>query len=175
MSKKDKDKNEAQVPEAEPAPAPEAAPAPEEPKGPTPEELLAAEKDRYTRLYAEYENYRKRSVKEREALYAAVKSDTVTKILPIYDNLERALKLGCSDEAFLKGIEMTMEQFKSALEILGVKPIEAVGQPFDVSRHSAVMHVDDESLGASVVVEEFQKGFVLGDKVIRFSQVKVAN
>ncbi len=142
---------------------------------PTPEELLAAEKDRYTRLYAEYENYRKRSQKEREALYSQVKSDAVTSFLPVYDNLERALKLGCSDEAFLKGIQMTMTQLEGVLEKLGVKPIDAVGQPFDANLHNAVMHVDDESRGENEVVEEFQKGFTLGDKVIRFSMVKVAN
>ena len=142
---------------------------------PTAEELLAAEKDRYMRLYAEYDNYRKRSQKEREALYSQVKSDAVISFLPVYDNLERALKLGCSDEAFLKGIQMTMTQMEGVLEKLGVKPIDAVGRPFDANLHNAVMHVDDESRGENEVVEEFQKGFTLGDKVIRFSMVKVAN
>lgn len=142
---------------------------------PTPEELLAAEKDKYLRLCAEYDNYRKRSQKEREALYSQVKSDAVTPFLPVYDNLERALKLGCSDEAFLKGIRMTMTQLESVFEKLGVMPIDAVGQKFDARLHNAVMHVDDETAGENEVVEEFQKGFTLGDKVIRFSMVKVAN
>lgn len=167
---------EAQAPETETPPA-EAAPQEAEPekREPTPEELLAAEKDKYVRLYAEYENYRRRSTKEREALYAAVKSDTVTAFLPVYDNLERALKTGCSDEAFLKGVQMTMTQLQTVMESMGVKPIEAAGQPFDAKLHNAVMHVDDPDLGENVVAEEFQKGFTLGDKVIRFSMVKVAN
>ena len=147
----------------------------EKPQGPTSEELLAAEKDKYMRLYAEYENYRKRSSKEREALYSQVKSDTVMGFLPVYDNLERALKTGCSDEAFLKGIEMTMTQLRGVFEKLGIKEIDAVGKKFDANLHNAVMHVEDESLGESEIVEEFQKGFTLGDKVIRFSMVKVAN
>ena len=142
---------------------------------PTPEELLAAEKDRYVRLYAEYDNYRRRSQKEREALYAQVKADAVTPFLPVYDNLERALKLGCADEAFLKGIQMTMTQLEKVLEGLGVKPIDAVGQKFDAKLHNAVMHVDDDRYGEGEIVEEFQKGFILGEKVIRFSMVKVAN
>ncbi len=156
-----------------------AADAPEEeekkPAEPAPEELLQAEKDKYVRLYAEYENYRKRSAKEREALYAQVKSDTVLGFLPVYDNLERALKTGCADEAFMKGVEMTMTQLKNVFEKLGVRAIDAVGQKFDANLHNAVMHVDDPEEGENVVVEEFQKGFMLGDKVIRFSMVKVAN
>ena len=151
------------------------APAEPEKKEPTPEELLAAEKDKYVRLYAEYENYRRRSQKEREALYAQVKTDAVTPFLPVYDNLERALKTGCSDEAFLKGVQMTMTQLEKVLEGLGVRKIEAVGQKFDAKLHNAVMHVDDENYGENEVVEEFQKGFTLGEKVIRFSMVKVAN
>lgn len=174
MSKK-KEENGPVEPEVDEAVENGASEETEEKKEPTPEELLAAEKDRYTRLYAEYDNYRKRSAREREALYASVKSDTVIKLLPVYDNLERALKLGSTDEAFYKGIEMTMEQLGLIFESLGVKPIDAVGQPFDVNRHSAVMHIEDESLGQNVVVEEFQKGFTLGDKVIRFAAVKVAN
>ena len=171
MSKKDKEKEQEQEPETEAV----ETETPEEPQEPSAEELIAAEKDKYMRLYAEYENYRKRSQKEREALFTAVKSETVTQILPVYDNLERAIKLGSTDEAFFKGIEMTMTQLEGIFEQLGVKPIEAVGQPFDANLHNAVMHVDDESVGENIVVEEFQKGFTLGDKVIRFSMVKVAN
>lgn len=165
------EEREAVTPEA----APQEAPKEEKTKEPTAEELLAAEKDKYTRLYAEYENYRKRSTKEREALYAQVKSDTAAGFLPVYDNLERALKTGCSDEAFLKGVEMTMTQLEGVFEKLGIRPIEAVGQPFDAKLHNAVMHIKDEQYGENQVVEEFQKGFTLGDKVIRFSMVKVAN
>ena len=174
-------KNKGEAPQSEeqevmtPETAPQEAPAEEKPKEPTVEELLAAEKDKYTRLYAEYENYRKRSSKEREALYAQVKSDTVAGFLPVYDNLERALKAGCTDETFLKGVEMTMKQLQTVFENLGIHPIDAVGKPFDANIHNAVMHIDDEKYGENEVVEEFQKGFMLGDKVIRFSMVKVAN
>ena len=136
---------------------------------------LAAEKDKYLRLAAEYDNFRKRSQKEREALFSDVKSDTILKLLPVYDNLERALNNKCSDEAFFKGVEMTMTQLKDILASLGVTEIPAVGTAFDPSVHNAVMHVEDDSLGENQVVEEFQKGFKLGDKVIRFSMVKVAN
>ncbi|MGM9522492.1 MAG: nucleotide exchange factor GrpE [Oscillospiraceae bacterium] len=142
---------------------------------PTAEELLNAEKDKYLRLLAEYDNYRKRSQKEREALFTSIKSETVLQILPVYDNLERALALKSTDEAFYKGIEMTMAQLKEIFEKLGVKPIEAVGQKFDANLHNAIMHIEDENCGENEVVEEFQKGFLLGDKVIRFSMVKVAN
>ena len=136
---------------------------------------LAQEHDKYLRLYAEFDNYRKRSQKEREGLYADVKAETVKALLPVYDNLDRALQQGTEDTAFYKGVEMTMKQLSEIFEKLGVAPIEAVGQPFDPARHNAVMHVEDESLGENVVAEEFQKGFTLGDKVIRFSMVKVAN
>lgn len=150
--------------------------APEaEPAVPTPEELIEAEKEKYMRLAAEYDNFRKRSQRERDALYQQVKSETVLKILPVYDNLQRALNLTCADEAFYKGIEMTMSQLLNIFEELGVKPIEALGQKFDANLHNAVMHVEDEEHGEGEIVEEFQRGFILGDKVIRHSMVKVAN
>ncbi len=136
---------------------------------------LAQEHDKYLRLYAEFDNYRKRSQKEREGLYADVKAETVKALLPVYDNLERALRQGTEDTAFYQGVEMTMKQLTEIFTKLGVTPIEAVGQPFDPARHNAVMHVEDENLGENTVAEEFQKGFTLGDKVIRFSLVKVAN
>ena len=137
--------------------------------------LLAAEKDKYLRLAAEFDNFKKRSQREREALYQDVRCDVILKLLPVYDNLERALKQETSDEAFKKGVELTMNQLTEILENMGVKPIEAVGKPFDPAVHNAVMHVDDESAGENVIVEEFQKGFSLGEKIIRFSMVKVAN
>ena len=136
---------------------------------------LKAEKDKYLRLAAEYDNYRRRSQKEKETTYADGKSDTVVQLLPVYDNLARALKAECSDPNFYKGVEMTMTQLLGIFEKLGVKPIEAEGQPFDPAEHNAVVHVEDEALGENVVVEEFQKGFKLNDKVIRFAMVKVAN
>ena len=131
--------------------------------------------DKFLRLAAEYENFRRRSQKEKEALYGDIKADTVTKFLPVYDNLERALKQGTEDEAYRRGVEMIMNQFCSTLEKLGVTPIECLGEKFDPALHNAVMHVDDEEKGENEIVEVFQQGFKLGDKVIRFAMVKVAN
>lgn len=139
------------------------------------EEALAAEKDKYMRLLAEYDNFRKRSQKEREALYNDVRADTILKLLPVYDNLERALKQETIDEAFYKGVQMTMTQLEDIFGKLGVCEIPAVGETFDPEVHNAIMHVDDDSYGENEIVEEFQKGFKIGDKVIRFSMVKVAN
>ena len=135
----------------------------------------AALNDKFLRLAAEYENFRRRSQKEKEALYGDIKADTVTKFLPVYDNLERALRQGTEDEAYRRGVEMIMNQFCSTLEKLGVTPIECLGEKFDPALHNAVMHVDDEEKGENEIVEVFQKGFKLGDKVIRFAMVKVAN
>jgi molecular chaperone GrpE len=135
----------------------------------------AALNDKFLRLAAEYENFRRRSQKEKEALYGDIKADTVTKFLPVYDNLERALRQGTEDEAYRRGVEMIMNQFCSTLEKLGVTPIECLGEKFDPALHNAVMHVDDEEKGENEIVEVFQKGFRLGDKVIRFAMVKVAN
>ena len=158
--------------------APQEPPAEEtEPEAPARdyEAELAAEKDKYLRLAAEYDNYRRRSQKERDALYGDVKAETVRELLPVYDNLARALATGTEDEAFLKGVQMTMTQLEAIFEKLGVKPIEAVGRPFDPEKHNAIRHIEDEEAGENVVVEEFQKGFTLGDKVIRFAMVTVAN
>ncbi len=138
-------------------------------------EEMAAANDRYLRLYAEYDNYRKRSQKERDNLYGDIKADVLTKFLPVYDNLERALAMQCADEAYSRGVEMIMAQFKSTMEKLGVTEIESLGQKFDPNLHNAVMHVEDEEKGESEIVEVFQQGFRLGDKVIRFAMVKVAN
>ncbi len=136
---------------------------------------LSAEKDKYLRLAAEYDNYRKRSQKEKENVYGDAKADTVLQLLPVYDNLERALKAECSDAAFYKGVEMIMDQLMGIFAKLGVEVIQAAGQPFDPALHNAVIHVEDEELGENVVAEEFQKGFTLNGKVIRFAMVKVAN
>ena len=136
---------------------------------------MAAANDRYLRLYAEYDNYRKRSQKERDSLYGDIKADVLTKFLPVYDNLERALALQCADEAYRRGVEMIMTQFKATMEKLGVTEIESLGKKFDPNLHNAVMHVEDEEKGESEIVEVFQQGFRIGDKVIRFAMVKVAN
>lgn len=138
-------------------------------------EELAGEKDKYLRLFAEYDNFRKRSSRERDNIYADVKADTLLKILPIYDNLERALAQETTDEAYRKGVEMTMNQFSETLKSLGVTPIEALGQKFDPTLHNAVMHTEDPDKGENEIVQEFQKGFKMGDRVIRFSMVQVAN
>ena len=139
------------------------------------EARLKEEQDKYLRLAAAYDNYRKRSIKERDALRDDIRSAAIADLLPVYDNLERALSAECSDEAFYKGIEMTMTQLKAIFESMGVSEIPAVGETFDPSMHNAVMHVEDEQYGPGEIVREFQKGFRLGDKVIRFSMVQVAN
>ena len=131
--------------------------------------------DRLLRLMAEFDNYKKRSVKERENIYTDVRVDTVTRFLPVYDNLKRALEAETADEAYKKGVELTFQQLADVFKGLGVEEIAAEGEPFDPSLHNAVAHVEDESVGENVIVQELQKGFKLGDKVIRFSMVKVAN
>jgi len=163
----------AKTPEQEPEAAPEAAPevsAEDELR-----KALDAEKEKYLRLAAEYDNFRKRSQKEREALYADVRADTVTKLLPVYDNLSRALSQECSDAAFFKGVEMTMAQLKAIFEKMDITEIPAVGETFDPAVHNAVMHIEDDKYGEGEIVAEFEKGFKMGDKVIRFSTVQVAN
>ena len=136
---------------------------------------MAELNDRYLRLCAEYDNFRRRSQKEKDSLYGDIKAETVKSFLPVYDNLERALAQSTEDEAYRKGVEMIMNQFITTLEKLGVSPIDSLGQKFDPSLHNAVMHTEDGEKGENEIVEVFQKGFKLGDKVIRFSMVKVAN
>ncbi|MCF0120771.1 MAG: nucleotide exchange factor GrpE [Oscillospiraceae bacterium] len=135
---------------------------------------VAAEKEKYLRLAAEYDNYRKRSLKERESIYSDVRGDTITKLLPVYDNLARALKQTCTDEAFYKGVEMTMTQLREILGTMGVKEIEAVGQPFDPAKHNAILQLENPEFEADVIIDEVKTGFTLGDKVIRHSDVIVA-
>ncbi len=160
----------------------EAAEAAAEPAAPQPDDALEAAKaalaqehDGYLRLAAEYDNYRKRSQKERENLYTDIRSETVEKFLPVYDNLERALAQDTQDAAFKKGVEMTMNQLVGVMEKLGVTGFGAVGETFDPQLHNAVMHIEDEAFGENVIAEVFQRGFRLGDKVVRFAMVKVAN
>ena len=161
----------------------EEAPVQETPETPGPDageldalrKALADKEDQYLRLAAEYDNFRKRSQKEKEGLYQGAKSDAVAAFLPVYDNLDRALKQETADEAYKKGVEMTMAGLKEILSKLGVEEIPALGETFDPALHNAVMHVEDESAGENTVVDVFQAGFRLGDKVIRFAMVKVAN
>ena len=141
----------------------------------TVKEQLAKEHDGYLRLAAEYDNFRKRSQKEKDDLYTVIKAETVGKFLPVYDNLERALAQETADEAYKKGVEMTMNQLVKVMEGLGVTSFGEIGEAFDPARHNAVMHVEEEGLGDNVIAEVFQKGFIVGEKVIRFAMVKVAN
>mgnify|MGYP000087546929 FL=1 len=136
---------------------------------------VAQQEDKYLRLAAEYDNYRRRTAKEKESIWTDAKADAAVAFLPVYDNLERALKQETADEAYKKGVEMTMTQLKTVLEQLGIKEIPALGQPFDPNLHNAVMHVEDENFGENTVCDVFQAGFQLGEKVIRFAMVKVAN
>ena len=149
-------------------------PAVEE-KAPEVDAAMAALNDKYLRICAEYDNFRKRSQKEKEALYTDVKAETLKSFLPVYDNLLRALAQPTEDAAYAKGVEMIMAQFNTTMEKLGVEKIESLGQTFDPAYHNAVMHVDDEEKGENEIVEVFQEGFKAGDKVIRFAMVKVAN
>lgn len=153
---------------AEEVQAEEAAPAEEAKEAPV-------QDDKYLRLAAEYDNYRKRTAKEKETLWTSAKADTVAAFLPVYDNLERAMKQDTTDEAYKKGVEMTMNQLKEVLSKLGVTEIPALGEPFDPNLHNAVMHIDDENFGENIISQVFQAGFQCGDKVIRFAMVQVAN
>ena len=165
MSKKnDKDKAREQEETAEAELVETAAPA-----------ASADTSDKLLRLMAEFDNSKKRSVKERENIYTDVRVDTVTRFLPVYDNLKRALEAETGDEAYKKGVELTFQQLTDVFKSLGVEEIPAEGETFDPALHNAVAHVEDESAGENVIVQELQKGFKLGDKVIRFSMVKVAN
>ena len=139
------------------------------------DEKLAQAEEKYLRLAAEYDNYRKRTAKEKESAWTNAKVQTVAAFLPVYDNLERALKQQTTDEAYAKGVEMTMKGLQDALSSLGVELIPALGETFDPNRHNAVMHVEDDAAEENTVVEVFQQGFTCGDKVIRFAMVKVAN
>ena len=163
----------AEAPKKEEKPAKE--PKAKAEKEPDLKSQLAAEKDKYLRLLAEYDNFRRRSQKEKENIYTDVRGETLKKFLPVYDSLWRALTQTAEDDPARKGLEMIMTQYENALSQLGVSLIEAVGQPFDANFHNAVMHVEDESVGENIVVEEFEKGFKIGDKVLRYSVVKVAN
>ena len=137
--------------------------------------LVADVNDKYLRLAAEYDNYRKRTAKEKESIYGDAKADTIKPLLAVYDNLERGIAQYDEADVHRQGLELILRQFTEALTKLGVTEIESQGVPFDPEKHNAVMHVEDESVGENTVVEVFQKGFALGDKVLRFAMVKVAN
>ena len=139
------------------------------------EEKFNAERDAHLRVAAEFDNFRKRTIKEKEVSYGNGKADAVEKLLPVYDNLERALNQPCTDEAYKKGVEMTMTQLVGIFSGLGVEIFGNVGDQFDPNFHNAVMHLEDEAYGENTICQVFQKGFKLGDKIIRFAMVQVAN
>ena len=139
------------------------------------EEKYNAERDAHLRVAAEFDNFRKRTVKEKEASYGNGKADAVAKMLPVYDNLERALNQETSDAAYKKGVEMTMNELVKIFTSLGVEIFGSVGDEFDPNLHNAVMHIDSEEMGENVIAQVFQKGFKIGEKVVRFAMVQVAN
>jgi len=131
--------------------------------------------DRYKRILAEFENFKKRSSKEREGLYNSILADVVEVILPVLDNLENAAKVNTEDEEYKKGIELVLKQFKDVLQAKGVEEIKAVGETFDPELHEAVSSIQDENLGEKEIAEEYRKGYKIGSRVIRHSMVVVAN
>ena len=139
------------------------------------EEKYNAEHDAHLRLAAEYDNFRKRTIKEKDAAYGNGKAGAVEKLLPVYDNLERAVNQPCTDEAYKKGVEMTMTELVNIFTGLGVEIFGNVGDEFDPNIHNAVMHVDNEEMGENTISMVFQKGFKIGEKVVRFAMVQVAN
>ena len=160
----------------------EEAPKEQEPQEEAPlsreEELeasLAESNDKLMRILAEYDNFRKRSQKEKDSIYDRASAETVAKFIPVVDNMERAMAQECKDEEYAKGIKLIMDALMSTLDSLGVKEFGEVGEEFDAERHNAVMHIEDENLGENVVANVLQKGYTLGDRVIRFAVVTVAN
>ena len=139
------------------------------------EEKYNAEREAHLRIAAEYDNFRKRTVKEKEASYGNGKADAVAKMLPVYDNLERALKQETQDAAYKKGVELTMAELIKIFTSLGVEVFGNVGDAFDPNLHNAVMHIDSEELGENTIAQVFQKGFKIGEKIVRFAMVQVAN
>ena len=175
MAKKDKETKETPVIE-ETVEEMSAEAAPQEvPQVNEWEEKYNAEHDSYLRLAADYDNYRKRTAKEKDAAYGNGKADAIEKLLPVYDNLERALQQETADEAYKKGVEMTMTQLVGIFAGLGVEIFGNVGDVFDPNLHNAVMHTEDENFGENTISLVFQKGFKLGDKIVRFAMVQVAN
>ena len=146
---------------------------------PTAEEKLQKQidelNDKLLRTLAEYDNYRKRSIKEKDAIYPQAKADTVEKFLPIIDNFERAMQAECADEAFKKGMEMIFQSFMKTMTDLSVEEIGKVGEQFNPDLHNAVMHIEDETLGENVVAQVLQKGYRIGERVVRYAMVQVAN
>lgn len=175
MSKKETNEIPEEQKAEEVVETPEAEAAPEAAPQVNWEEKYNAEHDAYLRLAAEFDNFRKRTVKEKEQSYSHGKADAVTKLLPIYDNLERALNQPTEDAAYKKGVELVMNELTKIFTGLGVEIFGAPGETFDPALHNAVMHIEDENYGESEIVQVFQKGFKVGEKVARFAMVQVAN
>ena len=176
MAKKDKEKNEIPVEEVTEEVIEETVEETVETPEVNPwEEKYNAERDAHLRCAAEYDNFRKRTAKEKEASYGNGKADAVAKMLPIYDNLERALNQPTEDAAYKKGVEMTMNELLKIFSGLGVEVFGNVGDEFDPNLHNAVMHIENEELPENSLAAVFQKGFKIGDKVVRFAMVQVAN
>ena len=173
MAKKDKEKQETPIEEITEEVIEETVE--ETPEVNPWEEKYNAERDAHLRCAAEYDNFRKRTIKEKEASYGNGKADAVAKMLPVYDNLERALNQETSDAAYKKGVEMTMNELVKIFTSLGVEVFGNVGDAFDPNLHNAVMHVENEELPENSLSAVFQKGFKIGDKVVRFAMVQVAN
>ncbi len=164
------------APEAEAAEKPEIEEiSPEQLKIESLEKQLSEEKDKYLRVSAEYDNFRRRSLNDRTVAVANAKSEVIIEILSVIDNFERALAAETTDENYKKGVEMIFNQYKAILEKLGVTEIEALNCEFDPNVHNAVNQVEDENFGENTVCQVFQKGYKLGDKVIRCAMVVVAN
>ena len=173
MSEKEKNMNQEAETEVEETPV-EETPEVQEPVNEY-KEKYDREHDQLLRLAAEYDNFRKRSAKEKDSAYTNGKADTLAKLLPVYDNLERALNQPTEDAAYKKGVEMTMNELVKIFTGLGVEIFGNVGDAFDPNLHNAVMHIDSEELGENVLAQVFQKGFKIGEKVVRFAMVQVAN
>ena len=170
MAKKEKNVEETPVEEIV-----EETPVEEVPEVNPWEEKYNAERDAHLRVAAEFDNFRKRTIKEKEASYGNGKADAVAKMLPVYDNLERALNQETTDAAYKKGVEMTMNELVKIFTSLGVEIFGNVGDEFDPNLHNAVMHIENDELGENTIAAVFQKGFKIGDKVVRFAMVQVAN
>ena len=172
MAKKEKEQQEIPAEQVQEQPAEAVEEVPE--VNPW-EEKYNIEHDAYLRLAADYDNFRKRTVKEKEQSYGNGKADAVEKLLPVYDNLERALNQPTEDAAYKKGVEMTMTQLVSIINGLGVEIFGNVGEQFDPNIHNAVMHTEDDTVEENTITQVFQKGFKIGEKIVRFAMVQVAN
>ena len=170
-----KKKKQAEIPEEEVTQTTQETPVEEAPQADPWEEKYNAERDAHLRLAADYDNFRKRTVKEKEQSYGNGKADAIEKLLPVYDNLERALNQPTEDAAYKKGVEMTMTQLVGILSGMGVEIYGQAGDAFDPNLHNAVMHTEEEDVEESTVTQVFQKGFKMGDQILRFAMVQVAN